>query len=71
MLKRLIAALTPLKKLPPCPVKRAARHAHHGFHTAYLWYYVLDWHLPVSGIVLPLAVWAVVSWIFPHLELGE
>lgn len=68
-MRRLTDLINSLRYQPSCPIKRAVRHAHHGFHNAYLWYYVLDWHLPVSGIVLPLAVIALVSWILPHIEL--
>lgn len=50
---------------------KALRHAHHGFHTAYLGWYVLDWHLPVSMIVLPLLLMAIASWVAPWLQLEE
>lgn len=48
--------------------KKVLKHVNHGFHTAYLGWYVIDWHLPVSVICLPLLAIAVLSWLF-HLEL--
>lgn len=69
-MKRLTDMLAHLRSINRCELqhKKALKHVNHGLHTAYLGWYVLDWHLPLSVICLPLLVLALASWLF-HLEL--
>lgn len=69
-MKRLIEIWHHLRAINACEMKhkKAMRHANHAFHSAYLGWYVIDWHLPMSVIVLPLFVLTLASWLL-HLEL--
>lgn len=69
-MKHLMILLAHLRSVNRCELKykKALRHVHHGFHSSYLGWYVIDWHIPVSVIALPLLILALASWLF-HLEL--
>lgn len=51
--------------------KKVLRHVEHGFHSAYLGWYVIEWHTPVSIFCAVLFLFAVGSWVAPWLGLGE
>ena len=65
-MRKLRELLQHLRAANQCDLKhkRALRHVHHGCHSAYLLYYVVDWHLPVSPFCGVLLIFALTSWAF-------
>jgi hypothetical protein len=68
-MRKLAEILAHLRSAHRCDLRhrKALRHVHHGCHSAYLGYYVLDWHMPVSPVCAVLLAFALMSWFF-HWE---